>query len=74
MAEAEAGGGPGLAAAQAMIALDLVSVVMVVFLVLFRLVSGVGACIYAAIGLAPIAFLATVAFASYIERSRGDGG
>lgn len=64
--------GPSLA--DRVVALDLVSVVMVVFLVLFRLVSGVGAYIYVAIGLALIAFLATVAFAHYIERSRGDGG
>lgn len=56
------------------IALDMVSALMVVFLVLFRLVSGVGAYIYVAIALALIAFLATVAFARYIERSRGEDG
>ena len=54
------------------VALDLVSGLLVVFLVLFKLVSGVDAYIYVAIGLALIAFLATVAFAHYIDRARGD--
>ncbi|MBP7242291.1 monovalent cation/H+ antiporter complex subunit F [Amaricoccus sp.] len=64
--------GPSLA--DRVVALDMVSVAMVTFLVLFRLVSGVSAYIYVAIALALVAFLATVAFAHYIERSRGDGG
>lgn len=62
--------GPTLA--DRVVALDLISALLVVFLVVFRLVSGVNAYIYVAIGLALIAFLATVAFAHYIERSRGD--
>lgn len=62
--------GPSLA--DRVVALDMVSIVMVVFLVVFKLISGSNAYIYAAIALALIAFLATVAFAHYIERSRGD--
>ena len=54
------------------VALDLVSGLLVVFLVLFKMVSGIDAYIYVGIGLALIAFLATVAFAHYIERARGD--
>ena len=54
------------------VALDLVSGLLVVFLVLFKMVSGVDAYIYVGIGLALIAFLATVAFANYIDRARGD--
>jgi multicomponent Na+:H+ antiporter subunit F len=50
----------------------MVSMVMVVFLVIFKLVSGNNAYMYAAIALALIAFLATVAFAHYIDRTRGD--
>jgi multicomponent Na+:H+ antiporter subunit F len=62
--------GPTLA--DRVVALDLVSGLLIVFIVLFRMVSGVGAYIYVAIGLALIAFLATVAFAHYIDRSTGD--
>lgn len=62
--------GPTLA--DRVMALDLVSMIMVVFLVLFKLVSGVNAYMYAAIALSLIAFLATVAFANYIDRTRGD--
>jgi multicomponent Na+:H+ antiporter subunit F len=62
--------GPTLA--DRVVALDLVSMLLVVFLVVFKLLSGVGAFIYVAIGLALIAFLATVAFAHYIERSEGE--
>lgn len=54
------------------VALDTISVLLVVFLVVFKMISGVNAYIYAAIGLALIAFLATVAFAHYIDRTRGD--
>ncbi len=64
--------GPTLA--DRVVALDLVSGLLIVFIVLFRMVSGVGAYIYAAIGLALIAFLATVAFAHYIDRTEGDSG
>lgn len=62
--------GPTLA--DRVVALDMISVLLVVFLVVFRLVSGVNAYIYVAIGLALISFLATVAFAHYIGRARGD--
>lgn len=62
--------GPTLA--DRVVALDTVSVLLVVFMVLFKMVSGVNAYIYVAIALALIAFLATVAFARYIERARGD--
>ncbi len=62
--------GPSLA--DRVVALDMVSMIMVVFLVIFKLVSGVNAYIYVAITLAMVAFLATVAFANYIDRSRGD--
>ncbi len=62
--------GPTLA--DRVVALDFVSMIVVVFLVVFKLLSGVDAYMYAAIALALIAFLATVAFAHYIERSRGD--
>jgi multicomponent Na+:H+ antiporter subunit F len=64
--------GPTLA--DRVIALDLVTMLLVVFLVLFKLVSGVGAYIYVAIGLALISFLATVAFAHFIERDGKLGG
>ena len=62
--------GPELA--DRVVALDMVSMILVVFLVLFKLVSGENAYIYVAIALALIAFLATVAFANYIDRARGD--
>ena len=53
------------------VALDMVSMLLVVFLVIFKMISGINAYMYAAIGLALISFLATVAFAHYIERNRG---
>ena len=61
--------GPNLA--DRVVALDMVSMVIVVFLVTFKLISGSNAYVYAAIALALIAFLATVAFAHYIDRSQG---
>jgi len=60
--------GPTLA--DRVVALDLVSMLLVVFLVVFRLISGVNAYIYVAIALALVTFLGTVAFAHYLERSR----
>jgi multicomponent Na+:H+ antiporter subunit F len=62
--------GPTLA--DRVVALDMISMLLVVFLVVFRFVSGVNAYMYAAIGLALIAFLATVAFAHYVERREGE--
>ncbi len=60
--------GPSLA--DRVVALDLITMLLVAFLVVFTLASGVRAYIYAAIALALIGFLATVAFARYIERTR----
>jgi multicomponent Na+:H+ antiporter subunit F len=62
--------GPTLA--DRVVALDLLSVLLIVFLVVFRMVSETNAYVYIAIGLALISFLATVAFAHYIERAQGD--
>lgn len=59
--------GPTLA--DRVVALDLVSMLLVVFLVVFKMISGVNAYIYVAIGLSLISFLATVAFARFIERA-----
>jgi multicomponent Na+:H+ antiporter subunit F len=62
--------GPELA--DRLVALDLVSMLLVVFLVVFKLISGVNAYIYVGLALALISFLATVAFAHYIDRTTGD--
>jgi multicomponent Na+:H+ antiporter subunit F len=62
--------GPELA--DRVVALDLVSMLLVVFLVVFKLISGVNAYIYVGLALALISFLATVAFAHYIDRTTGD--
>jgi multicomponent Na+:H+ antiporter subunit F len=62
--------GPTLA--DRVVALDLVSMLLVVFLVIFKMVSGINAYIYAGIALALISFLGTVAFAHYIDRTTGD--
>jgi multicomponent Na+:H+ antiporter subunit F len=59
--------GPSLA--DRVVALDMVTMLLVVFLVVFAMASGTTAYIYAAIALALIGFLATVAFARYIERA-----
>lgn len=59
--------GPTLA--DRVVALDLVSMLLVVFLVVFTMLSDSAAYSFAAIGLALIGFLATVAFARYIERA-----
>ena len=61
--------GPSLA--DRVVALDLITMLMVAFLVVFTLASGIQAYIYAAIALALIGFLSTVAFARYIERTKG---
>jgi multicomponent Na+:H+ antiporter subunit F len=61
--------GPSLA--DRVVALDLITMLLVAFLVVFTLASGMRAYIYAAIALALIGFLATVAFARYIERTEG---
>ena len=54
------------------VALDLVSMILVVFMVVFKMISGVNAYIYASITLALVSFLATVALAHYIDRTTGD--
>jgi multicomponent Na+:H+ antiporter subunit F len=59
--------GPSLA--DRVVALDLITMLLVAFLVVFTLASGMGAYIYAAIALALVGFLVTVAFARYIERA-----
>jgi multicomponent Na+:H+ antiporter subunit F len=64
--------GPTLA--DRVVALDMISVLLVVFIVVFRMLSGVEAYIYVAIGLALISFLATVSFAGYMDRAEGDSG
>lgn len=51
------------------VALDLLTMLLVAFLTLFALASGVGAYLDAAVALALVAFLATVAFARFIDRS-----
>lgn len=61
--------GPSLA--DRVVALDMIAMLLVVFLVVFAIASGVRAYVYAAIALALIGFLATVAFARYIERAHG---
>ena len=62
--------GPTLA--DRVVALDMISVLLVVFLVLFRVATGIEAYVFVAIGLALISFLGTVAFAGYIDRAGGD--
>lgn len=59
--------GPTLA--DRVVALDLMSGLLVVFLLLFRTLTGQDAYAFVALGLALIAFLATVAFAGLIERT-----
>lgn len=59
--------GPTLA--DRVVALDMVMVILVVLLTLFALSMNVGAYLDAAIALAVVGFLATVAFARYIERA-----
>lgn len=51
------------------VALDLLTMLLVAFLTLFALASGVNAYLDAAVVLALVAFLATVAFARFIDRS-----
>lgn len=62
--------GPTLA--DRVVALDLVTMILVVILTVLSLVAGVGAYLDAAIALALVAFLATVAFARYIDREPRD--
>ncbi len=51
------------------VALDLLAMLLVAFLTLFALASGVNAYLDAAVALALVAFLATIAFARFIDRS-----
>lgn len=51
------------------VALDALSLLLVSFIVLYSVASGVGAYLDAAIVLSLVAFLGTVAFARFIERT-----
>lgn len=59
--------GPTLA--DRVVALDLMSGLLVVFLLIFRILTDQDAYAFVALGLALIAFLGTVAFAGLIKRS-----
>ena len=64
--------GPTLA--DRVVALDLITMILVVLLTLFALVVHDGAYLDAAIALALVGFLATVAFARYIDRANAKIG
>ncbi len=64
--------GPTLA--DRVVALDLITMILVVLLTLFALVVRDGAYLDAAIALALVGFLATVAFARYIDRANAKIG
>jgi multicomponent Na+:H+ antiporter subunit F len=64
--------GPTLA--DRVVALDLITMILVVLLALFALVVHDGAYLDAAIALALVGFLATVAFARYIDRANAKIG
>jgi multisubunit Na+/H+ antiporter MnhF subunit len=64
--------GPTLA--DRVVALDLVTMLLVVTLTLFAMWTGEAAYLDAALPLALVAFLATVAFARYIDRAPRDAG
>jgi multicomponent Na+:H+ antiporter subunit F len=51
------------------VALDLLTMLVVAFLALFALATGVGAYLDAALALALVGFLATIAFAQYVDRT-----
>lgn len=53
------------------VALDTIAIVSIAFLVVFSIATGHAAYLDAALTLALIAFLATVAFARYAEQSAG---
>ena len=59
--------------ADRVVALDLVSMLVVAFLTLFALAVERDAFLDAALALALVAFLATAAFARFIERARAGG-
>jgi multicomponent Na+:H+ antiporter subunit F len=58
----------GPSVADRVVSLDMVTSLLVVFLVIFTMATGERAYIYVAIALALIGFLATVAFARFLER------
>ena len=63
--------GPSLS--DRVVALDALSLLLVSFLVLYSVASGVGSYLDVAIVLSLVAFLGTVAFARFVERtSQGD--
>lgn len=59
----------GPTTADRVVALDLISMVLVAFFVVFAMASGVGSYMDAAIVLSLVAFLGTVAFARFLERA-----
>ncbi|RED17835.1 monovalent cation/H+ antiporter complex subunit F [Pontivivens insulae] len=59
--------GPSLS--DRVVALDLISALLVAFLVLFAMMTGVGAYMDVAVVLSLVAFLGTVAFARFIQRT-----
>lgn len=63
----------GPTTADRVVALDLVSMLVVAFLTLFAMAVRRDAFLDAALALALVAFLATVAFARFIERARQRG-
>lgn len=64
--------GPSLS--DRVVALDTLSLLLVSFIVIFSLASGVSAYLDAALVLSLVAFLSTVAFARFIERTIARGG
>ncbi len=61
--------GPSLS--DRVVALDAISILLVAFFVVFAMASGVGSYLDVAIVMSLVAFLATVAFARFIERTIG---
>ncbi|MGB0497110.1 MAG: monovalent cation/H+ antiporter complex subunit F [Rubricella sp.] len=59
----------GPTTADRVVALDLITMILVGFLVVFAMASGVGSYMDAAIVLSLVAFLGTVAFARFVERT-----
>jgi multicomponent Na+:H+ antiporter subunit F len=53
------------------VALDLLTMLVVAFLTLFTLATGVGAYLDAALALALVGFLATIAFARFVDLTPG---
>jgi multicomponent Na+:H+ antiporter subunit F len=54
------------------VALDLLTMLLVAFLTLFALASGIGAYLDVALALALVGFLATIAFANFVDKTPAD--